>query len=68
MKINVKKIQDRVDSFNKKYSAGDKVKIKRPDGIFEATVSNPATILGGHSAVGWFEEFSGCYDLDFIIE
>jgi hypothetical protein len=68
MKPNLKKLQAQVDSFNQKYTIGDKVKIKRPDEIIEATVKHRATILGGHSAVGWFEEFSGCYQLEFIVE
>ncbi len=68
MKPNLKKIQAEVDRFNNTYNVGDKVMLKVSEGIKEVTVKNRATILGGHSAVGWFEEVSGCYSLDFVIK
>lgn len=65
---SLKKLQEQIDSFNSKVAVGDKVKIK--SGVDsewkEVTVSHPATILGGHSAVGWFEGVRGCHSLDFV--
>lgn len=66
---NYEELKARVDKFNDKYKIGYKVKIKRDDNsIQEVTVDMPATILEGHTAVGWFEEISGCYALDKIVE
>ena len=54
--------------FNKTYTVGEKVNLRMDDGsIKEVTVACPASILGGHSAVGWFAEISGCYQLDRVI-
>lgn len=68
MKSNLKKLQAQVDSFNQKYAVGDKVKIRKPGGHMEVTVKYPASIMGDHSAVGWFKEISACYDLDCVIK
>jgi len=64
-----RELEDQVEYFNGKYPVGSKLKLKKDfGGVIEVTVSNKATILGGHSAVGWFEEISGCYSLDSIVE
>ena len=56
-----------VYNFNKQYSVGDRVKVEMDNGeVKVCTVKSEATILGGHSAVGWFEEISGCYSLDRV--
>jgi len=56
-----------VYNFNKQYSVGDRVKIEMDNGeIKVVTVASEATILGGHSAVGWFNEISGCYSLERV--
>lgn len=61
------KLQKQVDEFNSIYAEGSKVNIKRDSGeIQSVTVAHKASILGGHSAVGWFEEISGCFSLDRI--
>lgn len=58
----------RVYAFNKTYEVGARVKLKMDNGEIKiVTVKSPATILGGHSAVGWFNEISGCYSLDRVI-
>jgi hypothetical protein len=58
-----------VEAFNAKYKIGDKVMIKFDNGELRAvTVKHEATILGGHSAVGWFRELSGCYLLSRVVE
>ena len=60
-------LQKEVDAFNANFKPGDKVKLKTDEGtIIEVTVRFPASIMGGHSAVGWFEEISGCYMLDRV--
>jgi hypothetical protein len=57
-----------VQIFNAIHKVGDKVNLKMDDdSIQEVTVQAPAQIIGGHSAVGWFIEISGCYALERVI-
>lgn len=57
-----------VENFNLKHKVGDKVLLKNDAGeVNTVTVKSPATILGGHTAVGWFKEISGCYLLERVI-
>lgn len=58
-------LQEKVNVFNLNHSIGDKFNIKRKDGIF--TTKSKASILSGHTAVVWFNEFSSCYDIDHLI-
>lgn len=63
-----KQLELEVENFNLKYKVGDKVQLKTDSGeLKKVTISNPASILGGHTSVGWFEEISGCYNLDRVI-
>lgn len=59
-----KKLQKIVDSFNAKFPVGSPVVLRKDSGIVETTVRAPAEILGGHSAVGWFDGIVGCYAID----
>lgn len=64
---SIKQLELEVENFNLKFKTGDKINIEKDNGeIQEVTVRAPATIMGGHSAVGWFEEISGCYQLDRV--
>jgi len=64
MKIN-KKEQKKVDDWNKNYQVGQKVIVKKDDGAEIKTVTTShAALLGGHTAVCWFRDISGCYCLD----
>lgn len=57
-------LQDQVDQFNAEHHVGTQVNLRLDSGeVKTVTVKHKATILGGHSAVGWFEEVSGCYAL-----
>lgn len=61
---SLKKLQEQVDKFNNAYAVGCKVDLKLDSGeVKPVTIKHKATILGGHTAVGWFEEISGCYNL-----
>jgi hypothetical protein len=61
------KLEKEVMDFNLRFKVGDKVNLEDDDGnIREVTIERPASILGGHSSVGWFEEISGCYQLDRV--
>lgn len=64
-----RELEDQVNYFNGRFPVGSKLKLKKDfGGIIDVTVRHEATIMGGHSAVGWFEEISGCYSLDSIVE
>lgn len=67
-KKSLKTLQQQVEKFNLRFKCGDKVKLRQDaySDWEEVTVRSPATILGGHSAVGWFKEKSGCHSLDFV--
>lgn len=66
MKVNQKE-QKKVDRFNAKYKVGDKVIVKKDDrSLHECTIRHEATLLSGHTAMGWFNEISGCYLLDRV--
>lgn len=61
------KLQKEVDDFNLAYPVGSEVDVKLDSGkLIHTKVTNEATILGGHSAVGWFNDISGCYSLDRV--
>jgi len=52
-------------AWNEKYGIGQKVKVEMDDGTFiETETTNGATLLGGHTAVGWFKDIRGCYALE----
>lgn len=60
----IKQLQEAVDKFNEEYPVGSHVNLLMDDGVtVQTTVSHEATIIGGHSAVGWFDGISGCYML-----
>lgn len=58
----LKTLQREVDEFNKLCPVGTEVIVTKDLGEEVRTkVWHEATILGGHTAVGWFEGISGCY-------
>lgn len=60
-----KQLQKIVDEFNNAHPVGTKCTIILDSGqAKEVTVRSEATIFGGHSAVGWFNEISGCYCIE----
>ena len=60
-------LEKEVNDFNAKYKVGDRVNVLLDGGeTIKATVKHNATILGGHTSVGWFNEISGCYNLDRV--
>jgi hypothetical protein len=53
-----------VQIFNDCYPVGSTCTLVLDSGEKKlVTVKYPASIMGGDSAVGWFEEISGCYML-----
>lgn len=63
-----KQLEKMVEKFNRDFPVGTKVILRK--GIldeaedFPTIVTAPATIMGFHSAVAWFEGVSGCYDIN----
>jgi len=54
-----------VDEWNAKYPVGQKVRVRLDSGeVKETTTRYEATVLSGHTAVGWFNGIRGCYCLD----
>jgi len=63
----IEQLELEVENFNLKYNVGDAVKVELDSGkILQTTVKAPAQIMGGHSAVGWFNDITGCYSLDRV--
>lgn len=66
---SLNQLQKEIDNFNSKHSVGSEVKLMLDDGeVKTVTINHKATILGGHTAVGWFDGVSGCYNLNSIVE
>jgi len=59
-----KKQQNLVDDWNEKHQVGQKVIVKLDNGHeVETVTTHEATLLSGHTAVGWFRDIRGCYKL-----
>ena len=60
-----KQFEGAVAQCNASCPVGTPVSVMMDDGTtVESKVTHEATILGGHTAMGWFEGISGCYKLD----
>lgn len=59
-----KTLQKIVDRFNAEFPVGTPVILRKDTGEVETEVRAPAEVLGGHSAVGWFRDVSGCYSIE----
>lgn len=53
-----------VEQFNAKFPVGTAVILCKDSGEVQTKVRAPAEIMGGHSAVGWFEGVSGAYSIE----
>lgn len=63
-KKQMEKNQAIIDKFNTECPVGTPVIVEKDDGsTVETTVKYQATVLGGHTPVGWFNAISGAYDL-----
>lgn len=66
-----KQLERLVEKFNRDFPVGTKVILRkgvlgddREAEEISTTVTAPATIMGFHSAVAWFEGVTGCYDIN----
>lgn len=64
-----KKLQAVCDKFNAAYPVGADVLLKKDghDELFPTRTRSTAQVMGGHSAVIWLENVSGCYLLDRVM-
>ncbi len=67
MKPDYKHHEKLVREWNKKYPVGTRVIVKKDDDTeIETETVHEATMLGGHTAVAWLKDLSGCYLLDRV--
>ncbi len=53
-----------VNEFNSRYPVGTAVILRKDFGEVATKVRGVAVVLGGHSAVAFFEGLSGCYAIE----
>jgi hypothetical protein len=62
---NPKREQGKVDTWNEVHPVGTEVSVQLDNGAkLKTRTIAPASLLGGHTAVLWLEDISGCYKLD----
>ena len=67
MKPQIKQQEKLVREWNEKYPVGTPVIVTKDDDTEIRTVTtHEATMLGGHTAVAWLKDISGCYSLDRV--
>ena len=60
-------LASQVNDFNEAFKIGGVVTIRMDDGSKRVcTVKHPATLMN-RLPVGWFNEISGCYDLNRVV-
>lgn len=62
--LSAAQLKSTVDHFNRRFPVGSKVILRKDSGYVETTVTAPAEILSGHSAVAWFDGVSGAYSIE----
>jgi hypothetical protein len=63
----MKKLQAKVDDWNKDHKVGTRVEYRKDDHSIVRTVTRSrAEVLSGHTAVIWLEGVTGCVDLDRV--
>lgn len=66
-KPNQKALKKQVEEFNSTYAIGCAVDLTLDNGfVFKTKVKEKAILLGGHSAVAWFENVVGCYAISKV--
>ena len=62
------KLIDQCNAFNTKYPVGTLIFLKKDfiDKPIRTTVKHPTYILGGHTAVAFFEDVSGSYAINCV--
>ena len=64
---SLKTLEKQVKRFNQEFKVGDKVQVRKDDGsIIHTMIRGQAYVLGGHSAVAFLHDISGCYSIERI--
>ena len=63
---SLKELRVNIDKFNAMYKIGDRVLVNVSGESKFCTVKYQASLLGNHTAVGWFNEMNSCYDLNKV--
>jgi hypothetical protein len=67
MRDRMKKLQAKVDDWNKDHKVGTRVEYRKDDhSILRTVTRSRAEVLSGHTAVIWLEGVTGCVDLDHV--
>ena len=67
MKPDYKHQEKLVRDWNEKYPVGTQVIVRKDDQTEVRTETvHEATMLGGHTAVAWLKDISGCYSLERV--
>ena len=61
---SLRKLHNTVQKFNRQFPVGTAVMLRKGTVEIATVVRAEAEVLGGHSAVGWFEGVSGCYSIE----
>lgn len=65
--LSKRKQEELIKKINATYQPGDKIKVKQDCGeILEWTMREPASMMGGHTAVIWVEEHRSCYSAERV--
>ena len=66
MKYSLKAEEAKVKKWNGKHLVGQWVSVRKDNGeLVAAKTTAPACLMGG-AAVCWFDNISGCYELDRV--
>ena len=57
-------LQRLVDDFNTRYPVGSQVILRTDSGERDTRVIHAAEVMGGHSAVAWFDGIRGAYSIE----
>lgn len=64
---NIKHQEKLVREWNEKHPVGTPVIVTKDDSTEIKTMTvHEATLLGGHTAVAWLKDISGCYSLERV--
>lgn len=64
---SIKHQEKLVRKWNEKHPVGTPVIVTKDDGTEIKTMTvHEATLLGGHTAVAWLKDISGCYSLERV--
>lgn len=61
---NLMKLERLIAEFNRDFPCGTPVFLRMDSGEVMTKVKGEAIVIGGHSAVAFFEDVTGCYSIE----